>query len=140
MDIIVRALRRCRSGELVDAVAVARRGGGMDSTYEQLLYGADSVRAGIQKTVRSTIDRQYGPRIACLVDPGPSFVLSMWCAWMSRGIFVPLAPTHPPPVLEHAIQDSGASLVRILAFEEPATCFMASYCVREQAQRCAVAR
>lgn len=120
MDVIVRALRRCRSGELVDAVAVARRGG-LDSTYEQLLHGANAMRAGIHKTVRSTIHRQYGPRIACLVDPGPSFVLSMWCTWMAEGIFVPLAPSHPPPVLEHAVQDSGASVVRLIAFEWSAT-------------------
>lgn len=114
MDIIVRALRRCRSGELVDAVAVDRRGG-LQCTYEQLLHGAEAMRAGIGKTLRSTIDTQYGPRIACLMDPGPSFVRSMWCAWMSQGIFVPLAPSHPPPVLEHAVQDSGASVVRLIA-------------------------
>lgn len=111
MDVIVRALRRCRSGELADAIALHNLNGS-DCTYKQLLHGADALRAGIQKFVRSTIDSHYGPRIACLADPGPSYVLSMWCTWMSKGIFVPLAPSHPPAVLEHAINDSGASVVR----------------------------
>jgi acyl-CoA synthetase (AMP-forming)/AMP-acid ligase II len=113
MDIILRSLRRCRSLELVDAIALDRRDG-LKCTYEQLLHGADAMRAGISKAVRPTIDSQYGPRIACLMDPGPSFVVSMWCTWMSKGIFLPLSPSHPPAVLEHAVHDSGASVVRFI--------------------------
>jgi acyl-CoA synthetase (AMP-forming)/AMP-acid ligase II len=110
MDILVRSLRRCLSGAQVHALAVQQSG--RQYTFEQLLYGADFLRTGIRKSVRPTIDSQYGPRIACLADPGPSYVLSMWCTWMSQGIFVPLATSHPPAVLEHSIVDSGASLVR----------------------------
>jgi acyl-coenzyme A synthetase/AMP-(fatty) acid ligase len=51
------------------------------------------------------------------VDPGPAFVLSMWCTWMSNGIFLPLAASHPPPALEYAIHDSGASVVRFIVSE-----------------------
>lgn len=113
MDVILRALHRSASGALSNAIAVEK--GGVACTYEGLLRGAQSLRCSLDASCRLTPVKQPGRRIACLSDPGTPFVLSMWSTWLSGGIFVPLASSHPTPALEHVISDSGTSTVRALA-------------------------
>lgn len=111
MEVVLRSLHRCVSGGLLNAVAVEKAGS--TCTYEQLLYGAQAMRCSLDGSSRFPPSKQHGRRIACLMDPGAPYVLSMWSTWLSGGIFTPLAPTHPPPALEHVISDSGASMVRL---------------------------
>lgn len=110
MDVILRSLHRSLSGALLNSVAVEKSG--VACTYEQLLYGAQAMRCSLDGFSRFPPTRLNGRRIACLTDPGTSYVLSMWSTWLSGGIFVPLAPSHPPPALEHLISDSSTSMVR----------------------------
>lgn len=50
-------------------------------------------------------------RVAYLVPPGYSHVLTQWGIWRGGGIAVPLALTHPRPELEHSVDDSGSSIL-----------------------------
>ena len=50
-------------------------------------------------------------RVAYLVPPGVDHVVTQWAIWRAGGIAVPLALSHPPAELDHAIRDSGAAIV-----------------------------
>eukprot|EP00892_Ulva_mutabilis_P007811 jgi/Ulvmu1/5401/UM022_0196.1 len=109
MDVILRSLQRSVSGALVNAPAVKKAD--VTCSYEQLLHGAHAMRTSLGNTSRYPPAKQYGRRIACLTDPGSPYVLSVWSSWLQGGIFVPLAPSHPAPALEHVLSDSGASML-----------------------------
>lgn len=50
-------------------------------------------------------------RVAFLTPANFSYVATQWGIWRAGGIAVPLAVSHPPPELEHAIGDSAADVV-----------------------------
>ena len=50
-------------------------------------------------------------RVAFLVPPSFHHVAIQWGIWRAGGVAVPLAVSHPPPELEHAVRDSGAEIV-----------------------------
>lgn len=107
MDIVTRALTRSLRGEQLQALSVLSK----QVTYDQLLVGSDTLRAGWGEEFAKDPGERHGPRIACLADAGPGFVISQWSTWMSRGIFVPLATSHPTSSLQQSISDAGVSMV-----------------------------
>mmetsp|Transcript_40793 Transcript_40793/g.49494 ORF Transcript_40793/g.49494 Transcript_40793/m.49494 type:complete len:544 (-) Transcript_40793:39-1670(-) len=52
-----------------------------------------------------------GPRVAVMADAGPEYVASMWAAWMSGGVAVPMALANPPPELLYTLKDAGCTSV-----------------------------
>jgi malonyl-CoA/methylmalonyl-CoA synthetase len=50
-------------------------------------------------------------RVAFLMQPGLEYVVTQWAIWRAGGVAVPLSPLHPIPELEHAIDDSGATIL-----------------------------
>ena len=50
-------------------------------------------------------------RVAFLVPPSFAYVVVSRGIWLAGGVAVPLAVSHPPAELEHAVRDSGASIV-----------------------------
>lgn len=112
MDIIIRALHRsARSDAAVRPVAV--RFQSKEYLYDQLLLGAAKLHERVSAVAPKLSSDTYGPRIACLADPGPGFVMSQWSAWMNNGIFVPLATSHPVPELEYTITDAEVSMLLV---------------------------
>ena len=54
-----------------------------------------------------------GERIGLFVRPGFHWIASLTGIWRAGGVAVPLALSHPPPELDFAIRDSGATLVLV---------------------------
>ena len=50
-------------------------------------------------------------RVAFLVGPSFSWVVTQWAVWRAGGIAVPLCVAHPKPELEHVVADSGAEIL-----------------------------
>jgi malonyl-CoA/methylmalonyl-CoA synthetase len=57
-----------------------------------------------------------GARVGVMAAPGAEYVASMWGAWLSGSIAVPLALSHPSSELSYVLRDAGVSV--ILATEE----------------------
>ncbi|MDH3650295.1 MAG: acyl-CoA synthetase, partial [Saprospiraceae bacterium] len=49
--------------------------------------------------------------VAFLVTPSAEYVLAQWAIWISGGIAVPLAPSHPLEALKYVIDDSKAEII-----------------------------
>lgn len=52
-----------------------------------------------------------GPRMGIYAEAGVPYVASTWATWMSGGIAVPLATSHPPAELQYVMRDAGVSAV-----------------------------
>ena len=76
-------------------------------TYRDLLD--QSARAA--GTMLAGTDDLREARVAFLMRPSASYVLTQWAVWRAGGIAVPLGVQHPEPELTHVIDDSGASIV-----------------------------
>ena len=107
MDLVIRALQRAASNP---SVAVQEKAARM--TYSQLLTNAELLRINCHKSLRETLDKRYAPRIGCMCDPGSEFVAGLWSTWLQGCIFVPIAPSHPAPLMEYEMADARLSMVR----------------------------
>jgi len=69
---------------------------------------------GILAKTSSHVERTsgYGPRVGIYAAPGAPYVASTWATWMTGGIAVPLAVSHPAKELQYVIEDAGISAVR----------------------------
>lgn len=50
-------------------------------------------------------------RVAFLVPPGWTYVVTQWAIWRAGGVAVPLAVSHPPAELEYTVDDAGATVI-----------------------------
>ena len=107
MDLLARALQRAGS-----STSAAVRQGDALFTYTQLLRSAATLHDDFAPSMRQTLNKDHAPRVGCIVEPGPLYVMSLWSAWLSGSIFVPLAPTHPTSLLEYEADDARLSMVR----------------------------
>ena len=78
-------------------------------SYRQLLALSErAARALLAATGGTDLSEA---RVAFLVPPGCSYVITQWGIWRAGGIAVPLCVTHPTPELAYTVSDSGASLL-----------------------------
>eukprot|EP00879_Flechtneria_rotunda_P026757 GHRR01028580.1.p1 GENE.GHRR01028580.1~~GHRR01028580.1.p1 ORF type:complete len:272 (+),score=74.94 GHRR01028580.1:288-1103(+) len=79
-------------------------------SYGKLLESSEALKTQIQSLLPA--NKGYdGPRVGIYAEPGPHYVAATWATWLSGGIAVPLAVTHPPHELDYVIRDAGISLV-----------------------------
>jgi malonyl-CoA/methylmalonyl-CoA synthetase len=94
-----------RSAARAGRVALLTSGGRF--TYGDLLDASASVATALLGDASDLAEA----RVAFLVPPGFDYAAVQWGVWRAGGIAVPLATSHPPAELDHAIGDSGASVV-----------------------------
>lgn len=94
----------------------------MFRSYGQLLQGSERVHSELQRLLPSVKGRIDGPRIGIYAEPGLPYVAATWASWMSGGVAVPLAVTHPPHELDYVIRDAGISAVSNIASVELPEC------------------
>jgi acyl-CoA synthetase (AMP-forming)/AMP-acid ligase II len=56
---------------------------------------------------------EHGPRIGVYAEPGFAYAASTWAAWITGGVAVPIAVSHPPAEIDYVIRDAGVSLVSV---------------------------
>ena len=78
-------------------------------TYEELSQRSDKVATQLL-TILGTSDLNES-RVAFLMEAGLDYVVVQWGIWKAGGVVVPLAISHPPPELQHTVQDSDPILV-----------------------------
>jgi malonyl-CoA/methylmalonyl-CoA synthetase len=76
-------------------------------TYDDLLKSSGAIAAGL---LRGTEDLGES-RVAFLVPPSFQYVATQWGIWRAGGMAVPLAISHPPGELAHALDDSDPTVV-----------------------------
>jgi malonyl-CoA/methylmalonyl-CoA synthetase len=82
---------------------------GNSYTFSDLLKYTDRLSFELLK-VHSDLNET---RVAFMVQPGFSYVSSLWSIWQSGGVAVPLCISHPLPSLEYVLEDSTASILII---------------------------
>lgn len=79
-------------------------------SYGHLLSSSEAILKHLSKSLPPK-HGNVGPRIGLYASPGMPYVAGTWASWMSGGVVVPLAVTHPKHELEYVIQDAGISAV-----------------------------
>ncbi|MDT7833226.1 acyl-CoA synthetase [Flavobacteriaceae bacterium S356] len=106
-------LQRC--SEYQDRIAIIDEQG--KYTYATLLQDAQQVTHHLLSANRSLQEQP----ICFLVPPQYTYVQTQWGIWLSGGIAVPLAVSHPLAELEYVLEDTGTSfLIYHPIFEEKA--------------------
>ena len=80
-------------------------------SYGRLFEKSEIIKSELQgglPALKSTID---GPRIGIYAEPGLPYVAATYASWMSGGIAVPMAVSHPQHELDYVIRDAGLSAV-----------------------------
>lgn len=102
-----------RSLSFLDRTAIIARGEAY--TYAQLL----EVSAQLAATLLNEKTDLDEANVAFMVEPGFNYVATQWGIWRAGGVAVPLALSHPLPVLEYTLVDSAAKMVVVSpAFRE----------------------
>lgn len=78
-------------------------------TYAELLAASAAVAGRLLES--RDAGELAGARVALLAAPGLGWAAACLGTWRAGGVAVPLCAAHPPPELDHAIADSGASIV-----------------------------
>ncbi|MES2437788.1 MAG: acyl-CoA synthetase [Verrucomicrobiota bacterium] len=86
---------------------IALRADGLEHTYAALLDASASVAARLLNGAADLAEA----RIAFLAPGGFAYLAIQWGIWRAGGIAVPLSISATPRELEHALRDSGATLV-----------------------------
>jgi malonyl-CoA/methylmalonyl-CoA synthetase len=76
-------------------------------SYDDLLHASEMVA----RTLLAGRGDLGEARIAFIVGPGIQYVATLLGIWRAGGIAVPLAPTHPAPEIEFALDDTGAAAI-----------------------------
>jgi len=84
--------------------------------YAALLDAARAVAAALLDGAEDL----HEARVCYHVPPGFAHVAVQWGVWLAGGVAVPLALSHPPPELEHVVQDAAPIAVVALGPGEPA--------------------
>lgn len=69
------------------------------------------IHTNLQKVLPPNKGNVDGPRIGIFAEPGLQYVAATWASWLSGGIAVPLAVSHPEHELDYIIRDAGISAV-----------------------------
>ena len=80
---------------------------GVRYSYRDLLHASTSAAGRLLQGAQDLGEK----RIAFLLPPGFSHVVTQWGIWRAGGIAVPLCTAHPPPEWEYFIRDSEAHLI-----------------------------
>lgn len=78
-------------------------------SHQRLLSTSAAVAAHLEST---RADPGRTP-VGLLLDPGGTFVAALFGIWRAGHAAVPLAVSHPPAELEHALRDSGAGALMV---------------------------